>query len=234
MLPLTTHCMPDRSYRQYVLREYLAYRIYALLTEKSVRTRLARIAYRSDPEGRMPLRHYAFFSEHFASMAERNGAELLNRDRLQLDSTDPVELAVMELFQYMIGHTDWSALKLHNVVLIQQRGQGIDGGMSVVPFDFDFSGLVSAEYAGPPPEVSIRSTRQRLYRGFCHSGIDWQVVYGRFQDIRQDVMRLVEETPGLTHSSRRNTKKFLLDFYRILDSPEDRKQKIEQACRQPK
>ena len=43
MLPLTTHCRDSSSYEQYVLKEYLAYRIYNLLTDKSLRVRLARV-----------------------------------------------------------------------------------------------------------------------------------------------------------------------------------------------
>ena len=46
MLPLTTHCRDSSSYEQYVLKEYLAYRVYNLLTDKSLRVRLARVSYR--------------------------------------------------------------------------------------------------------------------------------------------------------------------------------------------
>ena len=41
MLPLTTHCHEGAKYEQYVLKEYLAYRIYNLLDAKSLRVRLA-------------------------------------------------------------------------------------------------------------------------------------------------------------------------------------------------
>ncbi len=59
----------------------------------------------------------------------------------------------MTLFQYMVGNTDWSAVRsgpddrcCHNVAVFSG-----DGGASnsVVPFDFDQAGLVDAPYAVP-------------------------------------------------------------------------------------
>ena len=74
MLPLTTHCRTSPQYEQYVLKEHLAYRIYNALTDKSLRTRLARMTYH-DTSGRTEsLTRYAFFVEHFDSLAERHDA----------------------------------------------------------------------------------------------------------------------------------------------------------------
>src|SRR5690606_7929514 len=47
MLPLTTHCRErPAAYEQYVLKEYLAYRIYNTVADKSLRVRLARVTYK--------------------------------------------------------------------------------------------------------------------------------------------------------------------------------------------
>ncbi|MDQ4080205.1 MAG: hypothetical protein M3125_05545, partial [Gemmatimonadota bacterium] len=57
---LVTHCRSNDRYEQYVLQEYLIYRIYALLTDLSLRTRLARITY-EDVSGREdPVTRYSF------------------------------------------------------------------------------------------------------------------------------------------------------------------------------
>jgi hypothetical protein len=90
LLPLTTHCGKGYSidpvirsirladYEQYLLREFLGQRLYNLITDNSVRVRLLRIAYPKPGDGsRVP--HYAFFSEHFESLAARVGMEQLPR-----------------------------------------------------------------------------------------------------------------------------------------------------------
>ncbi len=228
VLPLTTNCSSKRGRTDdYVLKEYLAYRIYNLFSEKSVRVRLAAIRYRKSEDKKLPKPHYAFFNEHFHSVAARNGAELWTTEKLDPSLSDPMEMATMELFQYMIGNTDFSALGQHNIVLLRTR----DGRVTPLPYDFDFSGLVYAKYAGPNPKLPLISVRQRLYRGFCYPGLDWDELFRKFRDQRVQVFELLESTPGLTRRAQKSTRKYLQEFYEILDSPEQRQNRIVGACR---
>ncbi len=228
MLPLTTHCSSKMGKTDdYVLKEYLAYRIYNLFSNKSVRVRLAFIRYRRPEDKKLPKPHYAFFNEHFHSVAARNNAELWETPKLDTALTDPMEMATMELFQYMIGNTDFSSLGLHNMALLRSK----DGELTLLPFDFDFSGLVNAKYAGPDPKLPIKSNRQRLYRGFCHPGLDWDELFQKFIDKRAQVFELLDSTPGLTPRAQKSTRKFLKEFYEILDSPKKRRRNIVNTCR---
>jgi hypothetical protein len=228
VLPLTTHCSSKRGKTDdYVLKEYLAYRIYNLFSEKSVRVRLAAIRYRKPGDKKLPKPHYAFFNEHFLSVAARNSAELWATEELDPSLSDPMEMATMELFQYMIGNTDFSALGQHNIALLRSG----DGRVTPLPFDFDFSGLVYAKYAGPAPSLPIHSVRQRLYRGLCHPGLDWDELFRKFRDKRVQVFELLESTPGLTRRAQKSTLKYLKEFYETLDSPEQRQKRIVDACR---
>jgi hypothetical protein len=228
LLPLTTHCSNrDERHDDYVLKEYLAYRIYQLFSKKSVRVRLAYIRYRKQPEDKPPRSNYSFFSEHFLSVAARTGTELWKTSSFKPTQSDPMEMATMELFQYMIGNTDFSALAQHNIVLLRAP----DGQVTPLPYDFDFSGLVNASYAGPLPKLRLRSVRQRLYRGFCHPGLDWDALFQQFRDKRMDVFELLESTPGLSKSAQKSTLRYLKKFYEILDSPKKRQKKIVDYCR---
>ena len=231
VLPLTTHCSSKSGKTDdYVLKEYLAYRIYSLFSEISVHVRLAFIRYRKPNDKKLPVPHYAFLNEHFHSVAARNGAELWETPRLDLALTDPMEMATMELFQYMIGNTDFSSLGLHNMALLRSK----DGDLAPLPFDFDFSGLVAAKYAGPDPRLPLQSNRQRLYRGFCYPGLDWDELFQNFIDKRVEVFELLDETPGLTKRARKSTRKYLNEFYVILESPKKREKAIVGACREIK
>lgn len=232
LLPMTNQCRGrGGTYKDWVLREYLAYRMYQLLTDKSVRTRLARVGWTDPSGGHLSEPHWSFLAEHFRDMAERNDAELLDIDVLDLDNTDAMELATMELFQYMIGNVDWSALKLHNIQAIRNLAAPADSAVTAVPFDFDFSGLVAARYAGLPPGLPIRSTRQRLYRGFCHPSLDWDRLFANFLSIRPQVFELLDTLPDLSSSRRRATRRYLQDFFEIIESPGRRERHIINHCR---
>jgi AAA family ATP:ADP antiporter len=228
MLPLTTHCRErPASYEQYVFKEYLAYRIYNALTDGSLRVRLAHISYR-DTGRREPrvIERYGFFTEHFESFAAREAMELADAEVFDVAEADPHELATLALFEYLIGNTDWSARAGHNVAHFRDAG----GAVRAVAYDFDFSGLVDASYAGPPPQLPIKSVKQRLYRGYCHTGLDWAALFGEFQARRTAIELLVEQTPGLETEPRDEVRDYVADFFAIIDSPEERQERIVDAC----
>ncbi|HEY8521314.1 MAG TPA: hypothetical protein VIN61_14650 [Gammaproteobacteria bacterium] len=227
MLPLTTHCRETASYEQYVLKEYLAYRIYNVLTPKSLSVRLMKVSYRDTGKRGRVVERYAFFTEHFESLARRQGAEHWPTDDFDPAQADARELATFELFEFMIGNTDWSAIKGHNVTHLRRA----DGTVTAVPFDFDFSGLVNASYAGPPPGLPIDSVRQRLFRGACRDGFGWDELVAAFVDRRPDIEALLAGLPGLTERSREETAEYVEEFFAIIASAERRQAAIVDACR---
>jgi AAA family ATP:ADP antiporter len=226
MLPLTTHCRDQNDYEQYVLKEYLAYRIYNLLTTKSLRVRLARITYRDFAHPGKATTRFGFFTEHFDSLAARNLASVWHAGPVDVAKVDPQELATFALFQYMIGNTDWSAVYGHNTVALHAAS----GALSVVPYDFDFSGLVEAAYAGPAPQLPIRSVRQRLFRGFCTPTPDWDAVFAAFAADRESVAELLADVPGLARKPRERASSYLDEFFASLQSPAARTE-IAAGCR---
>lgn len=227
MLPLTTHCQRGAKYDQYVLKEYLAYRIYNLLTDKSLRVRLARVTYRDESRPDDAHERFAFFTEHFEAMARRNEASVWQTELLDPGSTDPEEMAAFDLFQYLIGNTDWSVLAGHNVVLVRDAA----GLVTPVPYDFDFSGLVNAEYAGPPPKLNILSVRQRVFRGFCSAELEWPAVSDSMLAARDGISTLLDRLEGLDARNRKSVAAYLGSFFETLESPRAYRRRIADACR---
>jgi AAA family ATP:ADP antiporter len=226
MLPLTTHCSREGEYEQYLLKEYWAYRIYEALASKSLRVRLVRMTYR-DAQGRFePIGRYAFFTEHFESFAQRHAAVVRSEEVFDPRTADAHEITTFDLFQYAIGNTDWSAVQGHNVLRVE-NGAGL---VSPVPFDFDFSGLVDAEYASVPPELSIRSVRQRAFRGLCDPATDWDAAFAYFAARRVDVLQLADEIP-LQPRQRARAVVFLEEAFATFASPERRRTLIVEKCR---
>ena len=78
---LVTHCQDKDSYEQNVLEEYLAYRIYGLLTEVGFRVQLALITYRDVSEAQDQWSRLAFFIESEDELAERLGGQMVEAER---------------------------------------------------------------------------------------------------------------------------------------------------------
>jgi hypothetical protein len=228
MLPLTTHCRQGAQYEQYVVKEYLAYRIYNALTDKSLRARLARVTYHDASRRGDPLVRYAFFTEHFDSLARREDAVVFKPERFDLLDADANEIATFDVFEYMIGNTDWSAVFRHNVMLIR----GAAGRPTAVPYDFDFSGLVDADYATVAPQLPIHDVKQRVFRGLCRPDTDWERVFAGFGEKREAIYRLLD-VQALGGAARAEARRYLDGFFAVSDSPARRDREIVAACRAP-
>jgi len=239
LLPLTTHCGKGLSvgglareakssdFEQYLLREYLGHRIYSALTDRSVRARLVRVAF-PDPDRSYHLNyHYAFFTEHFDSLAARAGGQRLPRGSFDAERLQAQAAARLALFHFMIGNTDWSIVRERNTMLMQTG----TGEQVPVPYDLDMSGLVAADYAGPAPGLPIDDVRDRLFLGFCQPGIDWDALFAEFADKKDSVLALTGEVPGFSRASRKWTQRYLEEFFDALGSAEQRQKNIRGACR---
>jgi hypothetical protein len=196
-LKLVTHCQDDREdYEQYVLLEYLIYRIYNTLTPLSFRVRLARITYEDSEGDRDTVTRYGFLIEHEEAVAERTGWSYLVAPQVPPDMTDPQNLALVGVFQYMIGNPDWSAFQsgpgtsecCHNTKPI---GTPV-GPVFTLPYDFDISGLLNTRYAdrlfsGNLEKLGLRNVRQRRFRGLCRSAPLWPGIFRRFNERRAEI-----------------------------------------------
>lgn len=236
-LKLVVTCKLGQSYwEQYVLLEYLVYRTLNVLTPRSFRVRLVRATYVDSTGEDDPFTRYAFLIEDDDVMAVRNGAR--KRDwpggGQQLDprSLDPHYAVLVDVFQYMMGNTDWSGAEMHNMELIQDP----DGTPHTVPFDFDFSGMVNTRYATPAPELPIRTVRRRLFRGFCPEEVNrdrsvYREVFQLFLDKKEEIYRLWETQPGLEEDRREDSLEYLDEFYETLTDEDRLEYRIFRDCR---
>jgi len=226
-LKLVSPCrIASDTYQEYVLQEYLVYRVYALLTPACFRVRLLRMTYEDTKGDASPRTRYAFLIEDVDDVAARNRGEVWEQQQLHPARFDDRQSAMMALFQYMIGNTDWSAPFFHNVKLMRAA----DARYVPVPYDFDFSGVVDARYATPDPKLNTRTVRDRVFRGFCRS-VEPEPLVRRFNDIRDDVRALYEGFEPLSAKARRKALKYYDVFYRTINDPSRFAREITRACR---
>lgn len=233
-LRMVTHCQAKSSGEQRVLLEYLVYQTFTLLTDLSYRVRLAHVTYVDTARGRQRTSRFAFFTEREEAMSARNGWETLSLQRVPQSQLELNQLSMVEVFQYMVGNTDWSILAppadehcCHNMQLIGTSGSRI----IPVPYDFDFAGVVDAPYAAPDPALPIRSVRTRLYRGLCkHSGYLDRTL-DRFRSQKEAIYALYRQQEGLDDRQRRRILKYFDDFYETIDDPEKVRRELSAKCR---
>lgn len=237
-LPLTTHCGRSNalkgyagggnytSYEQFLLKEYLAYRMYNEISDMSLQVRLVSIRYQDPEKPGRSKKFFAFFTEHFKSLAERSQTKLLPRRSFDHQALDTRQADILALFQFMIGNTDWSIVRQRNTILLQRD----DGSQVPVPYDLDMSGLVNAPYAGPPPGLPIDTVKERYYLGFCHPGIEWDSLFQEFLPRQERLLSLGDEIEGLFKRERKSSERYVKKFFTILETPERRNDKIVEAC----
>lgn len=222
---LVTHCRSSDLYEQYVLQEYLIYRIYALLTDLSLRTRLAHITYEDITGREDPVTRYGFLIEHEDHLADRHGMRVVEDTGAPMARLDPQHTVFMAVFQYFIGNTDWSVRALHNIILFADSA----GRLYPVPYDFDWSGVIATRYARPDTSLHIRSVEQRLYAGYCGSPEEFEQIFGKFRQNRAAIEALYNLEP-LDRQHRERALRYYAAFFRMIDDPRRVKGEMLNRC----
>lgn len=241
-LKLVAPCKEGKRYQQYVILEYLAYRIYQILSDHSFTVRLVRLSYVDRDELLEPWTDIAFMIEDDKDMARRLDLDRLNVESVLYSQLDHARTAVVQLFQYLIANNDYSVIKpsgnddcCHNIELLgiedETQVEMPDESVVPVPFDFDFSGLVNATYAAPPSQIPIRDVRFRYYYGLCvpRPILDEAVV--KLQSKRAEILELIANTKQLDERLREKNIAFVEDFFEIIGDPETLNEEVIRRCR---
>jgi hypothetical protein len=230
-LKLVTHCNPSESAQANVLQEYAAYEFFSMLSEAAYQVRLLRIDY-SDTDHKRSTQRWAFAIEPTTELAKRIDGERVRLPAVSLKSLNKQQEALMYVFQYLIGNTDWSLVSAetgdeccHNGKLIKK-----DQELLYVPYDFDLSGLVNARYAHPDPSFHIKKVTQRLYRGFC---MDEPTLRSAIQKVRShetDFKRIIDNLPDISKSELKKMHRFVDRFFKEANDEVKMLKSFEQRC----
>jgi len=208
-LKLVTHCNPDALFEEYVVREYLSYRVHNLISPRSYRARLARITYVDSATQATVETRNGIFIEHEDDVAKRMGGEIAEVPHARFADVDQSQLLEVAIFEAFVGNTDWSLIAQHNIRLVRVP----NGVLLPVAYDFDFSGLVGTKYAIPSRQLGIRSVQERLYRGPCKDPTEVTTYLGVYQTRRSAILKLYDDTPGLDPRYRTGAKTFLNQWF---------------------
>ncbi len=227
---LVTHCKSTKS--NYIFKEYLAYKLYNVLTDYSFRVRLLKIDYINTHKGKNKSTvAYAFMIEPLDLLAERNNAFPVYSKKLSQNNIVPESMDRVAIFNYMIGNTDWSVPNQHNCKILSIPSTVNPGLGLVVPYDFDYSGLVNAHYAIPHENLGIKSVTERIYMGKCREKDEFLKALKEFESKKSEFYKTINEFEYLNNKEKKSMISYLDSFFGDFDKRNSIVYKLLRSCK---
>jgi hypothetical protein len=211
-LKLVMPCSGDN----YVVREWLVYKLYNLFTPHSFRARLVQVIMQDEKTKKTSGPFYGLLLEEEKQMAKRNKMIAVEK-KLKPQQVQANPFLTMAVFQYLIGNTDWSIQYLQNIKLLAEDSLAVP---IAVPYDFDHAGIVNAPYAQPAEALQMRSIQERRYRGYCMPDLKpFETVIAQFNSLKNEIYSLYATCPLLDEKYKKSTARFLDEFYATINNP---------------
>ena len=211
-IKLVNHCKGSKAYNNYVLKEYLAYKIYNIISPYSFRVSLVKVKYIDSGRKNKETSGWAFMIEPEAMMAERLNAFPFKYDKISHTLTDTLATDMVAVYQYMIGNGDYSITGRHNVKLLKINDFTKPHPIPV-PYDFDYSGLVNTYYAIPGEELGLESVTERYFLGVCRTSEQYLSVLEIYKEKKDEIYSFIDAFPYLDEASKKEMISYLDEFF---------------------
>lgn len=211
---LVTQCIEDEEEAKNALfKEFLAYRMYNELTDYSFKVQLLKIDFKDAVSGKVK-KQWGFIIEDTAQMRSRLEGEKFEAEfGIKNNQYSDEHRKRVALFEYMIGNLDYDMYKkVHNVKLIKKSESLIP-----IPYDFDFSAIVSAPYAILNPNFGVKSIKDRLYLGVAEDLANMKETRDLFLSKKEAMLSLVRNFKLLKREERIEILYYLKSFYKEID-----------------
>lgn len=231
-LKLVMPCLLQKDKNDNVIKEYIAYKLYEIISPFYFKVRLVDIVL-DETKGKNIKTHQlkGFLIEDIKHVAKRLDGNVYTRrvHPLQQDAMTSVRHA---FFQYMIGNTDFSQAYQHNVKLVF-----IDKKIIPAPYDFDMSGFVNCSYAVVSQiqnqKLNIESVRQRMYRGFKREDHIFQQIRKEYLDKKNEILDTLDKYELIFDAPKEfsTAKDYILSFFNVMTNDKKFNSKILKIAR---
>ena len=123
-------------------------------------------------------------------------------------------MTLVAVFQFMIGNTDWSVPNFHNIKLLIPKTDSLAMPF-VVPYDFDYSGIVNTAYAVPTDELGLYGVTERLYRGFTRTMEEIEATAAIFIQKEEQVKAIINDFSLCDTKVKKQMINYVESFYQI-------------------
>ncbi len=229
---LVSTCKVAANHEQFLIKEYLSYKIYETITDISFKTYYMKINFIDSQGKKKPFTSYSFILEDIDDLAERNNAIEVENMGLFEKQLDKQTMDLFSMYQYLISNVDWHMPSLHNVKLIKSNDHRKPLPMPV-PYDLDYCGIVNTNYAIPQPRVPIESLTDRYWIGNCLTDEEFSALCVPFLENKDEIINIFEACESLDKIHKRSAVRFINQFYSIIEKDEQQaKRTILKDCNQ--
>ncbi|MES2646432.1 MAG: hypothetical protein V4717_06120 [Bacteroidota bacterium] len=211
-LKIVVPCEWGTEDEQYLLKEYMVYKIYQLFTDLSFRVRLMQFRFEDNSGKIKPYKQYGFAIEPVDDLAKRNNCKEQSNRKVLSEQTNRLHTTFVSIFEYMIGNSDWAIPPHHNIKIVAPK-DSLTVPPYIVPFDFDFSGAVNAIYATPPLNSDLTKVTERKYMGFKRSLEEVRPIVAGFLEKEQSVYKLINDFTLFKPETKKEMTAFLESFF---------------------
>ncbi len=214
-LKMVTHCINVKNNDRQVIKELLVYQLYNIISEYSLRAQLLHVKY-LDAEGQLYADEYGMLIENEEAMASRTNCRKSEKIIENISELQPSIYNKMVLFEYMIGNVDWNIAAQHNITLVKKL---TDGFRIIIPYDFDYSGVVSASYAVPDERVGQKYLGERVLVSHFTDEEGMRAAVQYFLEKEALIIQACNNMTALPEEERKSIIKYLTPFFDMIKNP---------------
>lgn len=219
-IKLVIQCKSTKTMVDAIKMEKLIYDLYEVVSPYGHRAKMAIV----NVEGEKKYQE-ALILESDDDMCLRNDIRRLKVSTISTDVIDREGYLKMVLFQYMIANTDWSARKGHNTDLFMRNK---DSTMLVVPYDFDYAGIINTDYAIPSEKLPIASVTERHFMDKTVSDEELTTAIDFFIEREQAFYDVVTNAGFMEDKTKKRANTFIGGFYKIIKDEKKINRQIKQ------
>ncbi len=119
-LKLVTHCINSKTYEEYMLEEYLIYKLWELISPYALRTRLLNINYYDLGDRGKNYKGKGFLIEPLYMMTQRTNSIEIEGEYFHDAVINALDADRVAFFSYINGNTEWRIKSSQNLKFIKQ------------------------------------------------------------------------------------------------------------------
>lgn len=206
---LVTHCKDELRKKQLVEIESIIYLMYQDLSPQSYFSHQLGVRY-TDQVGNEKTSGAGIILESSKELSNRLQMEKFEGLGRQ-DSIHSYNKMAFTIFQCMIANHDWNIGMQKNVKLFRDSV----GNYFAVPYDFDFSGLVSAPYLTLRTDLGLKRAMDRYFFAEKIDRTIFETVWEDLEARKAKFIQRVDSHPTLKASEKKRLKKEIDYFYSL-------------------
>jgi len=196
---LVTHCLETPEGEENLQEELMCYRVYESLTPCAYRTIWLSVTYQDLLQQGKQIKSSGFLLEPDKDITKRLGfieRKLFNpaEDSIHFESYSNTVA-----FNFLIGNRDWSIIMSRNAKLFFDS---ISSHYVVIPYDFDYSNVVSATYRRETRPDNMTHPLERMYQGEYFENRSGEILK-KFQESEDIILNRVATAPNPMNESER-------------------------------